>query len=315
VAAGAVVVTAPDAEAPVASTLQLERAGDLLGAAAAAATPRDRTPPPARSDDRGASTAGAPFTTLREGVGCTGPDTVEARATAQLVQEQAGAALRAVGRDVAVGLQDTGTGIRCTTRSTRAYDSASVVKVAVVAALLVSARDAGRSLTAIETGWARAAVTRSDNEATSALWTRIGRGPGLRAFLGRAGMSNTVPGPGPRWGLTQITVEDELTLLRLVTRGGLLHPQDRVFLRELMTSVVPDQRWGVPVGAPRAAEVGNKNGWLARETRGWRVHSVGWVQDDDRTYDLVLLSDRNATFEVGVARLNRVARALHAALG
>jgi beta-lactamase class A len=231
------------------------------------------------------------------------------------VQNHVGPALRSAGPRVAVGVEDAASGIRCTARSTRRYDSASIIKVAIVAALLMEVRSAHRSLSAIERAQARAAITRSDNAAASTLWNRVGGAFGMRRFFARARMLQTVPGPDGIWGLTQVTAGDELMLLRVITRNGLLAAADRSYLQNLMASVVGSQRWGVPVGAPGKATVGNKNGWLSRATKGRRVHSIGWVRLGATTYDVVLLSDGNASTTAGVQRLNTVARAVHAALG
>jgi hypothetical protein len=253
--------------------------------------------------------------TTRSGVQCAGPATAAARALALRVQNRVGPALRSAGPRVAFGLEDSASGMRCTARSTRHYDSASIVKAAIVAALLVKVGSAHRSLSGTERAWARAAITRSDNAAASALWNRVGSAAGMRRFFARAGMSHTVPGSGGLWGLTQVTGSDELILLRDITRKGLLSAANRHYLQDLMASVVSWQRWGVPVGAPGKATVGNKNGWLPRATKGWRVHSIGWVRLPTTTYDLVLLSDGNASMTAGISRLNTVARAAHAALG
>ena len=259
--------------------------------------------------------APAAFSTIRNGVTCTGPDTPVARALALRVQTNVGPALRAAGVRIAFAADDTASGIRCVAHPTVHYDSASIVKVAMVAALLDLRRSAHRTLSSTERAWAKAAITRSDNAAASALWRRVGGSAGMRRFFARAGMTQTVPGSGSVWGLTQVTAGDQLTLLRRVTRPGLLASADRLYLQGLMASVVQGQRWGVPVGAPALASVGLKNGWLHRATRGWRIHSMGWVRLATTTYDVVILSDGNRSLSGGIQRVDTVARAVHAALG
>lgn len=262
-----------------------------------------------------ASAPATTFATTRNGVRCAGPGSSAARALALRVQTRVGPALRAARVRIAFAVDDTATGIHCAAGTTARYDSASVVKVAVVAALLDVRRSAHRSLSRTELTWARAAITRSDNAAASALWARVGGAAGMHRFFVRASMTHTTPGRRGVWGLTQVTAGDQLLLLRHVTRPGLLASADRGYLQGLMASVVRGQRWGVPAGAPSRAEVGNKNGWLARRTRGWRVHSIGWVRLRTTTYDVVLLSDGNASLSGGISRLDRVARAVHVALG
>ncbi|MER7663290.1 hypothetical protein [Streptomyces sp. NPDC096193] len=55
-----------------------------------------------------------------------------------------------------------------------AYDTASIVKVGVLAALLLRAQDDGRSLTAEERARAAAMIRLSDNDAATALFTAVG---------------------------------------------------------------------------------------------------------------------------------------------
>jgi hypothetical protein len=55
----------------------------------------------------------------------------------------------------------------------------------------------------------------------------VGR-PDLQHFLNLAHMTRTYPGPGPYWGLTQITAHDEVLLLRL-----LMHQNRKVINRDL----------------------------------------------------------------------------------
>jgi beta-lactamase class A len=259
--------------------------------------------------------AASSFSSTRDGIGCTGPGTSAARTLALRVQTRVGPAVRAAGSRVAFAAEDSVTGVRCSIRGARHYDSASVIKASIVAALLAKRRTQGRALSSTEQSWARRAITQSDNAAASALWRDVGGAAGMRRFFDRAGMTHTVPGSGGYWGLTQVTAGDQLILLRYVTRKGMLSRSGRHYLQNLMASVISSQRWGVPVGAPSRARVGNKNGWLPRASRAWRVHSIGWVQLHTTTYDVVLLSDSDSSFTSGVRRLDSVARAAHSALG
>lgn len=75
---------------------------------------------------------------------------------------------------IAVGLYDRTTKTTCTLRSSTAYDSASVVKVTVLATLLWDAKKHNRYLTDRESTLAKAMITKSDNDATSKLWRQLG---------------------------------------------------------------------------------------------------------------------------------------------
>ena len=122
------------------------------------------------------------------------------------------------GRSSVVGLavDDRVNGITCKLHPHWQFDSASVVKVTILSALLRKLQQEHRSLTAAQRKLATAMITLSDNDAASTLWAETGT-PSLQHFLDLAGMKETELGPGGYWGLTLITAHDELTLLKLLT--------------------------------------------------------------------------------------------------
>ncbi|MEU9609772.1 serine hydrolase [Streptomyces sp. NPDC048057] len=221
------------------------------------------------------------------------------------------AALGAHESTAAVFVEDRATGTRCEVRADRAYDSASVVKVVVLGALLREADRQGRRLTDREAALARAMITRSDNAATDALWRQLGAGR-IAAFCAAAKMTDTVPGRAGHWGLTRITARDTGTLLRLLTTATpVLSDTSRSHALRLLREVVPSQRWGTPAGAPATTAVHVKNGWLPRASHGWRVHSAGAFTDGGRDYTVTVLTEDNATMADGIATIEAVSRALH----
>ncbi|MFG2022823.1 serine hydrolase [Streptomyces sp. NPDC048825] len=212
---------------------------------------------------------------------------------------------------IAVGLYDRTTRTTCTLRSGTAYDSASIVKVTVLATLLWDARKHNRYLTQRETDLATAMITKSDNSATSTLWRQLGVTK-VRGFLAAAGMTQTQPGANGYWGLTQITVRDEQKLLALITaRNSVLSDNSRAYISKLMGRVISSQRWGTPAGAPSSVSVHVKNGWLSRSTYGWRVHSIGTFKGGGHDYMISVLTHGNSTMTYGVNTIQGVARAIH----
>ncbi|MQY36466.1 hypothetical protein SRB17_44670 [Streptomyces sp. RB17] len=201
-----------------------------------------------------------------------------------------------------------------------AYDTASIVKVDILAALLLQAQDAGRGLTAAERGHAEPMIERSDNTAADALWRTIGHASGLTAANKRLGLTSTTAGPGAKWGLTRTTASDQIGLLRAVFDGdgagkpgstakSALNAESRTYIRTLMGKVVPEQAWGVSAvggsGTPRAL----KNGWLQRNTSGlWDVNSVGQVTVKGHRYLVAVLSNGSASMSEGVSLVERTAR-------
>ncbi|CAL9287829.1 serine hydrolase [Streptomyces erythrogriseus] len=183
------------------------------------------------------------------------------------------------------------------------FVTASVVKVDILTALLLTARDAERELTAAERAHAEAMIVRSDNDAATALWQVVGRAAGLDAANARLGLTRTVA--DARWGLTRTTAADRVRLLRQVFAPG----DARAYVRELMERVVPEQAWGVPALADPGTRWAVKNGWLPRDATGlWVVNSTGCVTVGGRVYTVAVLSDGHASMAEGVARVEEAAR-------
>ncbi|MFG2881227.1 serine hydrolase [Streptomyces sp. NPDC048297] len=196
------------------------------------------------------------------------------------------------------------------------YDTASIVKVDILATALLQAQDSGHPLTARERAQAEDMIKHSDNAAANALWKKIGRAPGLEAANKRLGLTATQGGPGPKWGLTRTTVSDQIRLLRAVfdsgptTRtatGPALDQASRTYLRTLMSRIAPEQSWGV--SAADDAGWALKNGWLQRNTTDlWDVNSVGRITKGGHHYLVAVLSDGSKSMPEGVALVERAAR-------
>ncbi|MDT0442893.1 serine hydrolase [Streptomyces johnsoniae] len=190
------------------------------------------------------------------------------------------------------------------------FDTASIVKVDILAALLLQAQDAGRTLTSVERARAEVMIEQSDNDATDALWLSIGGADGLDAANRRLGLTATTAGGGGHWGLTQTTSKDQMTLLRAIYgERSVLSTEARAYLRELMGGVVEGQRWGISAAADGGAfEL--KNGWLPRTgTERWDVNSIGRVTAGGREYLVAVVSDGHVSLEAGISVVEAAARA------
>jgi beta-lactamase class A len=244
----------------------------------------------------------------------TTPNVVCTSATAGLaakLDKDITAAVAARKGSVAVGLYDRSTKTTCTLRASSAYDSASTVKVTVLATLLWDAKKHNRYLTTRETTLAKAMITQSDNSATSTLWKQLGLTK-IKGFLTAAGMTQTTPGANNYWGLTQETVTDEQKLLKLVTaKNSVLTDNSRAYILKLMSQVISSQRWGTPYGAPSTVTVHVKNGWLQRSTHGWRVHSLGTFNGGGHDYMITVLTQDNSTMGYGITTIQNIAKAIH----
>ncbi|MBZ9643488.1 serine hydrolase [Streptomyces sp. PSKA30] len=213
------------------------------------------------------------------------------------------------GADVSVAVLDVDSG-EGASYGEGTFDTASIVKVDILATLLLQAQDAGRQLTAAEQAYATAMIEHSDNDSASALWRTIGGAQGLDAANERFGLTGTEGGDGMLWGLTQTTAVDQLALLQQVFgEESELNAASRSYLRELMGQIAAGQQWGVSAAGDDAAWA-LKNGWLPRTATGlWDVNSIGRVTVDGRDYLVAVLSDGNSTKEKGIALVEAAARA------
>jgi beta-lactamase class A len=209
-----------------------------------------------------------------------------------------------------VKVRDLVTGHEYNYRSGARYDSASIVKVAIMAAVLRRQEKQKRYLTRTENRLLHKMIQNSDNDAASKLWKSLGRGPAMTGFFRAAGMKHPTPGHGGYWGLTQITAADEVVLLsHLARKSTLLTKAGRQYARGLMASVKASQRWGVSAGpAAAGARIELKNGWLSRSRRGWRIHSIGHVKGDGRDYLIAVLTMDNRHMATGIATVESVSR-------
>jgi len=190
------------------------------------------------------------------------------------------------------------------------FDTASIVKVDILATLLLQAQDADRHLTTQEKTYATAMIENSDNTSASALWTAIGQADGLDSANKRFGLSGTEGGDGALWGLTQTTAADQLTLLRQVFGDDSeLSASSRAYLQGLMGGIAADQHWGVSAAA-EGSQWALKNGWLARSTTGlWDINSIGRVTVDGHDYLVATLSNGNSTKAKGISLVEAAAQA------
>ncbi|MFC4565750.1 serine hydrolase [Nocardiopsis mangrovi] len=218
--------------------------------------------------------------------------------------------------DIAVGVSAFGGDLTCGFQADKGYDAASVGKVLVLTTLLRTAQEEGRELTAEEDELATAMITVSDNDATVELRNLLGK-ERMQEFLDLAGMSNTTLHENNAIGLMKINANDELRLLDLITtENDILGDEQRAYAQELMGSVIEEQQWGTPTGAPEGTDVLVKNGWLPYDdTDIWRINSVGAFDGTEAgPYQIVVLTDDNDGMAYGVESIELVATEVHAAL-
>lgn len=190
----------------------------------------------------------------------------------------------------------------------RGFFTASIVKVDILAALLLQAQARGRTLTASQRSLASAMIRSSSNTAATALYHQIGGVAGLRAANRTMRLDHT--SPNRSWGLTTTTARNQVRLLgRICDRGSVLHPNSRSYVRSLMSSVIPSQRWGVS-GAWRSGDaLLIKDGWLSsRADQGrWIANSVGRINGRRVDLRLAVLTKGHPSYALGRQRVAHVA--------
>jgi beta-lactamase class A len=193
-------------------------------------------------------------------------------------------------KDSAVGLtaDDPAEDLTCAFHRTTHFYAASVIKVTILSALLRKVHGPS-GLTATQRHLANLMITQSDNNAATALWNDVGM-TDMQAFLNRAGMRHTILSDS--WGLTQITAQDELTLLHVLTTSNkVLSKSSREYALQLMAEVIPSERWGVSAGAPSDVTVHIKNGWLPYpKATDWHINSIGAFTGKHISYQIVVLT-------------------------
>jgi len=216
------------------------------------------------------------------------------------------------GRDSVVGLTvaDPRLGLTCALHEGWHFDSASAIKATFISALLYKVGGPSH-LTKAQRGLAWLMITQSDNDAATTLWDETGI-TALQRFLDAAGLSHTIL-DNAAWGLSQLTAQDEMTLLGvLVNAGNVLSSASRGYVLWLMSKVIPSQRWGVPAGAPADVTVSVKNGWLPYPVSDdWHVNSIGAFRGHDISYRIVVLTSGNATMAYGVDTIQAAATVIN----
>jgi beta-lactamase class A len=298
--AGSAVLMAGVVACSSAGTATASPAANGASRAAKVATSASATPK--------ASTAGsASLATVTEGL-CTAP--AAHRALAAQLSADILKGLRGRNGVHAVSVDDRVTGVYCLYNGSQHFDSASIVKAIIMAALLRWHQETSTPLSSWEKSEATLMITQSDNDAATALWDELGM-DNLQHFLNLAGMGETQLGQDGEWGLTQVTAHDEMLLLELLTApNSVLEASSRSYQLGLMAQVTNWEAWGVTAGTPSGVAWHVKNGWLPDAT-GWHINSIGTFSGPGKNYMIAVLSDNtdmNDDEQYGINTIEDVAR-------
>jgi Beta-lactamase enzyme family len=187
----------------------------------------------------------------------------------------------------------------------RQFDSASVVKVMLMVAYLRQGDVSGRPLTDADRDLLTPMIKRSANEPASAIYEQVGAG-GLDELARAAGMTRF--STSPDWGQTQITARDQARFMYRLER--LIPDRHRTYALQLLASIVPRQRWGIPPAAPEGWKIHFKGGWVPDDAGEWKINQVALLRRGDRRLALAVLTSGNPSAGYGHATLRGIAERL-----
>jgi hypothetical protein len=181
--------------------------------------------------------------------------------------------------------------------------SASLVKAMLLVAYLNQADVLQRPLAKPERERLASMIQRSDNDAATSVRDMVGN-VGLRKVARRAGMLDFAAARS--WGSSRITAADQA---RFFFQLDALVPElHRPFARQLLATIIPSQRWGIPAATPPGWTVFFKGGW--RPANSWVVNQAAFLEGPPGRLAIAILSDRNPSFAYGTRTIRGVASRL-----
>ena len=185
----------------------------------------------------------------------------------------------------------------------RVHNSASVVKVLFMLALLREPGVRHDDLTRSEKALLEPMIQRSDNQTATAVYSRVGEGAlyGLARDIGLDHFTTQ-----PTWGLTTITAGSQARFFSRIQ--GFIPRRHREYAMHLLENIVPSQRWGIPPVAPRGWELHFKGGWSGRPS--WRVNQVMLLRKPPRSFSVAILTREQPSKAYGQDSIQGVAKRL-----
>jgi hypothetical protein len=211
--------------------------------------------------------------------------------------------------DVTAAVFDTKTGETYLYRPGVEEQTASIVKVNILATLLWQEQQEGEGLDEEQSETATGMIEQSDNDDATDLWNEVGEAAGVAHFDAIAGLTATTP--NFHWGETTTTALDQIDLVKLVVYpNALLDAASQAYELGLMENVVGYEHWGVSSGPPANVAVALKNGWLPITYNDWQINSIGYVNGDERQYVLAVLTTSNPSESYGIGTIEGVSSIL-----
>jgi hypothetical protein len=185
----------------------------------------------------------------------------------------------------------------------RVHNSASVVKVLFMIALLREPGVRHDDMTRSEKALLEPMITRSDNDAATAIFNRVGQ-PALYDLAHDIGLDHFTT--QPTWGLTTITAGSQARFFSHIQ--DFIPKRHRSYAMHLLTRIIPEQRWGIPPVAPGHWKLYFKGGWSGAPS--WRVNQVMLLRRPPRSFSLAILTREQPSFTYGTESIQGVAKRL-----
>jgi len=186
----------------------------------------------------------------------------------------------------------------------RQYSSASVVKAMIMVGYLRKRGVRHRKLKGSEKALISPMITRSDNGAASAMYSRVG--PGGLEKLGRAARMRRFEADEV-WGGCQITAHDQAKFFYRI--GQLTPRRHRKYALGILRRIIPGQRWGIPPVKPKHWSVHFKGGWYPGGY-GWRVHQAALLRRNGRRLAVAVLTEGGPSLSYGAETITGVTKRL-----
>ena len=186
----------------------------------------------------------------------------------------------------------------------RVYPSASVLKAMLLVAYLNERSVRGRALRADERNRLEPMIRWSANEPATEFVRLLGRRPLDRLAL-HGGMDHFRLVVSP-WGYSEITARGQARYFRRIFR--LTASRHRPYARQLLNTVVPAQRWGIPPAKPPGWRIYLKGGWGIGT--GWITNQVALLERGRRRVSLAVLTRDNPSHTYGTDTIEGIASRL-----
>jgi hypothetical protein len=184
-------------------------------------------------------------------------------------------------------------------------ETASIVKVEIMATALLETQEDGGGIPPSEGALMPPMIEQSDDDAASTLWNDVGGRSAVAQDDAALGLTSTTPSYS--WGLTTTTAVDQVDLVKAFAfPNAVLSTQSRSYGLSLMENVESGQNWGVTGGVPPGVTVALKNGWFPLSANDWQVNSIGYISGDGRNYVLAVLTDDDPSEAYGISTIEEL---------